>query len=1091
MPRRPGASSHPFFGSRILALALALPGAAPAQQAADMRFERVDAEPRLAQKQIRCSLQDRRGFLWFCTNDGLARYDGYGAVLFQPAPAEGLAAHHDVLAIVEGRDGSLWVGTDGGGLDRLDPETGTFTHFHHHPSDPASLSSDRVAALHEDGAGNLWVGTDGGGLNRLDPEAGTFARYRHDSADPTSLSHDSVYSIRSDASGTVWIGTGGGLDRFDAAGGSFTRYAHDPGDPKLGHGRVFAILPISPEELWIGTYGGGLGRFDVEHGTFKSYRIDPTATSPAATSPGINRVRALHLDAAAQAFWIGTEGGGLTRQDLATGEVRHFRHSAGDPYSLSDDRVTSILQDRSGILWIGTLVGLNKLNPLTVPFEHYRPDVLDPGSLSDHRVRSVLEDRAGTLWVGTANGLNRLAPGAGGFVRYHHRPDAPDSLSDNHVSAIWEDHDGTLWLGTPYAGLNRLERAAGTFEHFRHDPANERSLSSDDVVAIYEDGAHRLWIGTWEGGLNRLDRARGVFDRYRHDPADPASLAGDRPFTLAGARAGGLWIGTWASGLDLLDPDRGTFTHHRRDAADPGGLVNDRIRALYEDEAGRLWIGTDGSGLAERDPRSGSFRHHTTGELPRDRVLGVLPDDAGYLWLATGHGLSRFDPHSATFESFDKTDGLQSNEFNLHAANRGRRGELFFGGNGGLTAFFPARVRHNEHVPPIALTALSVLGREVERRGAFTAARPLELAHDETVISCEFAALDFAAPARNRYAYKLEALQRDWVELGTRREVTLTHLAPGDYTLRVRGSNNHGRWNEEGLAIAIRVDPPWWASWWFRTVAAAAAVTLAFGAYKARTRRIRERNRALQREIDQRRAVEQERERLIAELEAKNAELERFTYTVSHDLKSPLLTIKGFLGWLQRDADAGDRERLGRDVAYIRDAATTMHRLLDELLELSRVGRVINPSEHVDLGELAREAADLVGAAIAERGVEVVIAPAMPVVYGDRVRLLEVLQNLVENAVKFMGEAPAPRVEIGAGRRGGEVVCHVRDNGLGIAPTYHEKIFGLFDRLHPEIEGTGIGLALVKRIVEVHGGRIWVESEGEGRGSTFFFTLPA
>jgi signal transduction histidine kinase len=307
----------------------------------------------------------------------------------------------------------------------------------------------------------------------------------------------------------------------------------------------------------------------------------------------------------------------------------------------------------------------------------------------------------------------------------------------------------------------------------------------------------------------------------------------------------------------------------------------------------------------------------------------------------------------------------------------------------------------------------------------------------------------------------------------------------------VRGSNNHGRWNEEGLAIAIRVDPPWWASWWFRTVAAAAAVTLAFGAYKARTRRIRERNRALQREIDQRRAVEQERERLIAELEAKNAELERFTYTVSHDLKSPLLTIKGFLGWLQRDADAGDRERLGRDVAYIRDAATTMHRLLDELLELSRVGRVINPSEHVDLGELAREAADLVGAAITERSVEVVIAPAMPVVYGDRVRLLEVLQNLVENAVKFMGEAPAPRVEIGAGRRGGEVVCHVRDNGLGIAPTYHEKIFGLFDRLHPEIEGTGIGLALVKRIVEVHGGRIWVESEGEGRGSTFFFTLPA
>ena len=243
-------------------------------------------------------------------------------------------------------------------------------------------------------------------------------------------------------------------------------------------------------------------------------------------------------------------------------------------------------------------------------------------------------------------------------------------------------------------------------------------------------------------------------------------------------------------------------------------------------------------------------------------------------------------------------------------------------------------------------------------------------------------------------------------------------------------------------------------------------------------------------DITERKRAGEERERFVATLEAKNAELERFAYTVSHDFKTPLVTIRGFLGMLEQDAARGKFERMKEDVARIRNAAERMQQLLDGLLELSRIGRLTDPRQEVSLGELAHEAVDLAAGAIAARGAHVEISPHLPVLFGERLRILEVLQNLIDNAVKFIGDRPEPRVEIGVRRDSGETVCYVRDNGIGIDPRYHQKVFGLFDQLDPESEGTGVGLALVKRIVEVHGGRIWIESEGQGQGCTFCFTMP-
>ncbi len=421
---------------------------------------------------------------------------------------------------------------------------------------------------------------------------------------------------------------------------------------------------------------------------------------------------------------------------------------------------------------------------------------------------------------------------------------------------------------------------------------------------------------------------------------------------------------------------------------------------------------------------------------------------------------------------------------------KARDGEMFFGGVTSLTSFFSDQVRDNPHRPPVVLTSFKVFGRELELERPLTSVDRVELGYDQNFVTLEFAALDYTAPSDNRYAYRLEGVDRDWIQAGTRPYAGYAHLTPGRYELRVKAANSDGVWNQAGRSLAIIVAPPYWQTWWFRGSAVALLGVSLLAAHLGRTRTMRFRNRLLKEQVAERKRAVEEQRRLIEELEMKNAEMERFTYTVSHDLKSPLVTIQGFAGYLERDVAAGDAVRMKRDVDKIVAAASRMHRLLDELLELSRVGRVVNRLTEVSFTDLAHEAAEAVAGQIDEGGVEIAIAPRMPIVVGDRVRLLEVLQNLIDNGVKFMGEQASPRIEIGSRRDGEETVFYVRDNGQGIDSAYHSKVFGLFERLDPQIDGTGIGLALVKRIVEVHRGRIWVESEGRGRGTTFYFTLP-
>ena len=829
-----------------------------------LRFERISVEQGLSQSIVFAILQDRLGFVWFGTRNGLNRYDGRTFTIYRHDPEDASSLSDSAITtLYEDQAGVLWVGTFAGGLNRFDRAAGTFIHYEHEPGNPASLSHNNVYAIYEDKEGELWVGTYGGGLDRFEPDTESFVRYQHDPGDSNSLSDDVVYTIHEDSSGALWIGTQNGLDRFDKATGVFRHYQYDPDDADgLSHPIVMSVCDDRAGNLWVGTYGGGLNKLDRTSGTFTQFRHNPD--DPHSLSD--DTIFSVYVDQRDR-LWVATESG-LNRFDPVTATFERHRNNAGNPNSLSSDRVWTIYQDRAGVLWIGTFGGgVNKFNPSTEAFKHYLRDPDNSNTLSDNYVSAMLEDRNGLLWLGTQSaGLNRFDRVTGTFTHFKHDPRDPSSLGGNDVESLYEDRSGVLWIGTEDGGLNRFDPSTEMFQQYRRFPDAPYGLS-DVVRAICEDDSGALWVGT-AAGLDKLDTATGTFRTLRHVPDDPTSLSYDIVLALYKDREGALWIGTEGGGLDRFNQETETFTHFRHDPEDPRSLSHPVVLVIYEDRQGTLWIGTAG-GLNRLDRSGGQFSSYRTQDgLPSDVIYGILEDDQGNLWLSTDNGLSRFDPIRETFHNYDVSDGLQSNGFNTRAYFKGARGEMFFGGVNGFNAFFPQQIKENSNRPPIVVTAFKKGNQTVQ--ADLADGQAIELSFTDRFISFEFAALDYAAPEKNQYAYMLEGQDKEWIETGTRRHVDYTNLRGGKYIFRVKGSNNHGVWNEVGTALYITVTPPFWETWWFRGGIALVLAGTVIGGYQLRVRRIQTRSLELEDQVKKR---TNELEKRTHELEQRTTEL--------------------------------------------------------------------------------------------------------------------------------------------------------------------------------------------------------------------------
>jgi len=828
----------------------------------DIRFDRISIAEGLSQSTVDCILQDRKGFVWFGTEDGLNRFDGYSFTVFRhdPQDANSLSNNY-VRCLLEDQSGALWIGTWGGGLDRLDPETGEFTHYKHNPVDRHSLSHDNILCLYTDLSGQIWIGTGGGGLDLYDRENDRFVHLQHAPHDEGTLSDNAVSAVLEDQWGELWVGTTqGGLNRLTPGRGQFVHYQSVSDAPhSLSSNRITAIHEDTEGVLWIGTADRGLCRLDRQNDRF--IRLQHSPDDP--TSLSSDNVQTIYEDRSG-VLWIGTGEGGLDRYDRRRNQFIHYSNDPFDPNSLSHDDVVSIYEDRGGVLWIGTFGGgLSKANPANQKFVHYHSDPNDPGSLSDDNVRAILEDSADRLWIGTySGGLNRFDAVTRQWTHYQHNPDDPGSLSHNLVRSIYEDSHGLLWIGTD-GGLDRLDPLTGQFAHYRHDPDDPRSLSHNSVWAIYEDRKGVLWVGTIGGGLNRFDPERNSFTHYQHDPDDPGSLSHNTVSSILESYDGVLWIGTLGGGLDRFDRTTGRFTHYRHDPNDPHSLSNDRVLCIGEDYRNRVYIGTWGGGLDRLDRASDRFAHFREKDgLANDVVYGIVEDNLTYLWLSTNRGLSRFTPSSEKFRNYDVSDGLQSNEFSPGAYHMGPSGVVYFGGINGFNAFYPPQVKDNPYPPPIVITAFKKLDQTVMTDIASD--REIELSYTDNFVAFEFAALDYTAPHKNQYLYRLEGFDPHWISAGTRRYQSYSNLQAGEYVFRVKGSNNDGIWNREGLAIYMSVKPPLWNAWWFRGALALLLVGSILVGYRLRVRSIQARTRELERQVDER-TYEIERRRLVAE----------------------------------------------------------------------------------------------------------------------------------------------------------------------------------------------------------------------------------
>jgi signal transduction histidine kinase/ligand-binding sensor domain-containing protein/DNA-binding response OmpR family regulator len=1059
---------------------LLLPGWGQARQASPA-FRHLTIADGLSQNSVSSILQDTRGFMWFGTKDGLNRYDGHNFLVFRHDPSDpATISDSDVTALFEDRDGRLWVGTRSGGLNRFDRDR---ERFHRHGSGFGAA----VSAIAQDAAGDIWVGTDGAGLLRFrggeaERAGGKWERFTHDPADPASLGSDRVHALLVDRRGTLWAGTRAGLDRRDAGSRGFTRYTSGPGSPvRLIDASIFALLEDDEGRLWMGSTPGisvlDAGRTVIRH-HYHQYR-----TFRYGWGEAIQMLR----DRAGR-FWISTHSE-LMRFEPGTGEFQYLRPDPLNATGINSTLPTALYQDRSEVIWVGTNgYGINVHDPKGERFQTFRRPATRTYRQSGFSVYTLFEDSGGDLWI-DAGVLYRWNRRSGELVSFETTSDRPDDFGNTRVFSLLEQPRGFLWAGTD-RGLYHHRVATGRSRQYRHDPDDPGGLPESQVKEVFRDRDGTLWVVTENYLAKLVDPVGGRFLSF---PYNERPTTGTWTFpSLVQTGDGHLWFGS-LQGLVRFDPRSETFRHYRNETGNPASLGHDAVLAVLRDllQPDRiLWVGTGGGGLNRLDIEAGAFTRYTTAQgLPNSVVYGVLPDDDGHLWLSTNLGLARFDSRTGNVRSFDAADGLQSNEFNSGAAFRSASGELFFGGIYGFNHFRPEDVLDNPHRPEVVITGLRRLNRRevvgdsgsiLERSIVETTS--LRIPARDNVLIFEFAALDYSAPAKNRYAYRMVGFNDTWIDAGDTRTATYTNLPPGSYSFQVRGSNNDGVWNEAGTSLDLRILPPWWRTFWAYALYFMLVGGLVLGVRRYEINRIHLGRRA-----------EQEREQ-AERLRDLDRARSRFFANVSHEFRTPLTLTLGPLDDLKAGFHGPLAPAMAEQVELAHRNAGRVLELIDQLLEVSRLEAGSTPlrARRMELGNFVTRLGEAFQPLAERRSIALSLQlPEEPLaVFADPAHLERVVANLLSNAFKFTQTGGTVGLTLAVEPLVARI--SVRDDGPGIAPADLPHIFDRFYRGSESAArhqpGTGIGLALARELVALHGGTLDVESE-EGFGSRFTVSL--
>ncbi|MYM36467.1 response regulator [Duganella sp. FT94W] len=877
-----------------------------------LRFEQLSVEHGLAQETVLAIAQDQQGFIWLGTQAGLTRFDGYRTINYKSAVADPHSLVDNWVRVLHlDPSGQLWIGTDGG-LDRYDSASKTFTHFLPRESAQRGNGNRHVRAIEDDGKGGLWVAT-ADGLHHFDPAAKRFTSWYHDPSDAGSLINDHVNALARDAAGRLWVGTAAGVDMLPPGGTRFQHFAVDAsGDSKFNS--VIALQVDRAQTLWVGTQGG-LEQWRQLGAEPRRHRFGEREGLP----PGVS-ITALYEDAESN-LWAGSLADGLFRWLPSAGRLVPYRHQVSDAHSVADNQISSLFRDRVGTFWVGTWNdGVSRVDMGSGGFARIVRQADQVDSLSDNKIRAIVADGRGKLWLGSSAGLNLYDPATGASKVWRHDPRQTNSISDDQVTALWREKNGNLWIGGT-AGVNHLNPATGAIRALsfvRGDPA------SDTIRNIVQDSVGILWIAS-RGGLHRLDPRTLETRTFRHDPADIGSLSDNVVRPILEDRKGRLWIGTF-NGLDLLDRKTGKFRHFRRNPADPRSLSHDEVHYLYEDARGAIWVGTAaGLNKMEVDADGGvHFRRYLRQDgIDDDAIASILPDEAGNLWLSTNSGLSRLNPDTGKVRNYGGADGTIEGAYFDGAALRAQDGTLYFGGFNGITVFSPAEVRENSVAPPVVITDFQIFSKSLKPgRGdhpgvlktAIEHTAALTLLESDSVFSLEFAALHYAAPQHNRFAYQLQGFDQDWVVTdATKRFATYTNLDAGKYLFRVKAANKDGVWNDNPATLEITIRPPVWKTWWFRTLLGLLALGGGYAAYHARVRSLRHQQLRLEKLVGSR----------TAEIEYKNQQLQQ----QKHELERRRV---------EAEAQRAEAEQRRIDTELQKEEVEQAHRNISVLSELGR-----------------------------------------------------------------------------------------------------------------------------------------------------------
>ncbi|MBN1925166.1 MAG: hypothetical protein JW798_04960 [Prolixibacteraceae bacterium] len=1082
-------------------------------------FKGISVPDGLSNNWVRCFYQDDFGFLWIGTADGLNRYDGRTIKVIRPTTNNNTGLGNVTVNELIRRDNeSIWVCSDKG-LYILNLNNETLKMDSLIPPHP-------VLTAIADNKENIWFGTNNGLYMVKD---GVLLKSFFANG-TNSISDNYINSLLFDSGNTLWVGTKMGLNRYNYSSGEFTRYFASDNPSGLTGNDIISITEDRDKRIWVGTSLNGLNLLKKKGDSVYFELI---------LDGGIRTV----IDDQRSYIWVGfSTGEGIKLIDygeFSKGKLKVTRlmKDPMDMNSLNDNSIFTLFLDRFNDMWVGTFGGgINLYSYRTKKFHVVKESYDDESTIKNNLVNAFFEEDD-YLWIGTEGGLDRLNKKTGQFKNYRYQRNNPRSLGSNTVLSILKDSRGNLWIGTWAGGLNRYNYKTDDFERFLPGD-DEGSIGSANIFCIFEDSRKNLWIGTNRGGLNKYDYTTGLFKQYIHDENDSTSLIGRSMSDVFETSAGELYISMY-NVLERYNYQNDNFEHIFR--YPPGTDESGSILYMTEDSNNNLWIATN-AGLEYFNPDNNTYKRYTMNEgLPDNTIQGILEDNHGNLWLSTNKGLSKFIdgtllPDNPLFQNFSMDDGLPANDFKKKAAYKNSKGIMYFGSSRGYTWFHPDSIELNTQIPTIVFTDFLLLETSPNKNSKFRAidvniniVDQLDLHYPNTDFTISYAALNYLNSEKNQFQYKLDGYDTEWIDAGNNTTATYTNLSEGKYTFLVKGSNNDGVWNPEPKSVSLEIYPPWWRTTAFKILLGFLIVftivvyvltrfiilnrenRLLEAIVEKRTNELSKLNSLLEQKqmiiLEQNQELSKHRNHLEGLVQDRTAELaaartkaeesdrlkSAFLANMSHEIRTPMNAIVGFSNLLAGDELTFEKKQKYADL--IKSNSKLLFVLINDIIDISIIeaNQMVLSQSRFNVSSILRELYNYFDMDNAKGlHLEYINKDLKDdfFLYNDAIRFRQVMVNLLSNAFKYTDSGI---IRFGFETELADVRFFVEDTGCGIDATDQEKIFDHFYKSLKDksklYRGTGIGLAICKKLVTQMGGRIWVDSQ-INKGSVFSFTLP-